>query len=59
MPAPIDFPNSPSSGAEYVAGGRVWLYYDGVWKVLAQVVSDGGFSDSSFNSSFVDDGGGA
>jgi len=56
---PLDFPNSPSSGDEFVAAGRVWLYYDGVWKILAQTVSDGGFSDSSLNSSFVDDGGGA
>ena len=30
MPAPIDFPNSPSSGDEYVAGGMVWRYLDGV-----------------------------
>lgn len=59
MPTPIDFPNSPSSGDEYVSGGRVWLYYDGVWKVLPETVSDGGFSDSSLNSFFVDDGGGA
>ncbi len=59
MTTAYDFPNSPTAGDEFVAAGRVWLYYDGVWKVLAQTVSDGGFSDSSLNSSFVDDGGGA
>jgi len=59
MPAPIDFPNSPSSGDEYVAGGMVWRYLNGVWKRFPQTVSDSGFSDTPLNAYFVDDGGGA
>jgi hypothetical protein len=57
MPAPIDFPNSPSAGDEYVAGGKVWRYLDGSWKRFPQTLSDGGFADTPLNNSFVDDGG--
>ena len=56
MPAPIDFPNSPSSGDEYVAGGMIWRYLDGVWKRFPQTISDSGFSDTPLNDYFVDDG---
>lgn len=55
----IDFPNSPSSGDEYVAGGKVWRYLANVWKRFPQTISDGGFASTSLNTSFVDDGGGA
>jgi len=55
----VDFPNSPSSGDEYVAGGKVWRYLANVWKRFPQTISDGGFASTSLNTSFVDDGGGA
>ena len=56
---PVDFPNSPSSGDEYVAGGKIWRYLSGVWKRFPQTISDGGFADTSLNTSFLDDGGSA
>jgi hypothetical protein len=59
MATPINFPSSPSSGDEYVAGSQVWRYLDGVWKRFPQTLSDGGLSDTPLNDYFVDDGGGA
>jgi hypothetical protein len=59
MATPINFPNSPSSGDEYNAGGMVWRYLDGVWKRFPQTISDGGLSDTPLNDYLVDDGGGA
>ena len=56
---PVDFPNSPSSGDEYVAGGKIWRYLSGVWKRFPQTISDGGFADTSLNTYFLDDGGSA
>ena len=36
---PIDFPNSPSSGDSYSAGGKTWQYDGSVWVLRGVVAS--------------------
>ena len=31
----IDFPNSPTNGQTYQAGGRSWIYQSGIWSLTS------------------------
>lgn len=31
----IDFPNSPTNGQIYEAGGRAWIYQSGIWSLTS------------------------
>jgi len=57
MPTSIDFPNSPSANAEFVAAGKVWTYVNNVWKRYTVILTDGGYADTTYN--VTDDGGNA